>query len=117
MLLDSLEFTYATPSTMGNVNVELLTGFWQRLELLPGAQVLPPSDDEVVVAALRGSTTRSGIAILIIDSIFPIIFDSAAAIRGPRLRIPAACRLYMFGAASLLPIVGLLMIWPSRTRQ
>ena len=92
---------------MGNVNVEELVGFSHTAELLSGAHVLPESDDElVVVAALRGSTTRFGTAILIIDSILPIIFDSAAAIRGPNLTIPAACRLSMFGEASLLPIVG-----------
>lgn len=106
MALDILESTYATPRIIGIENAPLLTGFWQILELLPGAQVLPPTDDEVVVAALRGSTTLFGTAILIIDSILPIIFDSAAASRGPSLTISATCRLSMFGEASLLPING-----------
>ena len=92
---------------MGNVNVEELVGFSHTAELLLAEHVLPESDDElVVVAALRGSTTRFGTAILIIDSILPIIFDSAAAIRGPNLKIPAASGLSMFGKTSLSPIVG-----------
>lgn len=90
------------------MNVEELTGFWQAAELLPAAQVLEEPEDELVVAALRGSTTRFGTAILIIDSILPIIFDSAAAIRGPKPTISAAARrLSMFGGeATQLPAVG-----------
>jgi hypothetical protein len=99
--------TYATPRMIGNVNVDELVGFSHAAELLLGAQVLPPSTDElVVVAALRGSTTRVGTAILIIDSILPTISDSAAASRGPNLTIFAACRTSMFGEPSPLPNVG-----------
>jgi hypothetical protein len=48
---------------MGKVKVDWLTGFSHSAELLLAAQVLPPSEDElVVVAALRGSTTRFGSA-------------------------------------------------------
>jgi hypothetical protein len=85
-----------------------LIGFSQAAELLFAAQVLEESEDElVVVAALRGSTTRFGTAILIMDSILPIIFDSAAATRGPNLTISATRRPSMFGGeASQLPIVG-----------
>lgn len=91
---------------IGNVNVDWLVGFSHSAELLLAAQVLPPFEDElVVVAALRGSTTLFGTAILIIDSILPIIFDSAVAIRGPSLTIFAACTLSMFGEANRLPIV------------
>jgi hypothetical protein len=65
--------------------------------LLLAAQVLPPFEEElVVVAALRGSTTLFGTAIFIIDSILPIMFDSAAAIRGASLRIFASSALFMF---------------------
>jgi hypothetical protein len=96
--------TYTIPRMIGNVNVDELTDFWHLAEVSLAAQVL---EDElvVVVAALRASTTLSGTARLITDSILPIMFDSAAAIRGPSLLIFAAC-LSMPGAAILLPIVG-----------
>jgi hypothetical protein len=98
--------TYATPRMIGNVNVEELVGFSHTPELLFAAQVLPESDDELVEVALRGSTTRFGTAILIIDSILPIIFDAGVGTRGPNPTISAAGRLSIFGEASLLPIVG-----------
>lgn len=101
-----VDWTYATPRMIGNEKVEELVGFSQTPELLSAAQVLPESDDELVDVALRGSTTRFGTAILIIDSILPIIFVAGVATRGPNLTISAACRLSMFGEASLLPIVS-----------
>jgi hypothetical protein len=73
---------------MGSVKVDELTGFWHTAELLFAAQVLEESDDEaVVVAALRGSTTRSGTAMFIIDSIMPTAsaLATGAGIRGPSL--------------------------------
>lgn len=71
---------------MGNVNVDELVGFSHTPELLPGAQVLPESDeDEVVVSALRATTTRSGIAKFIIDSILSIGTRAAILMRGPSL--------------------------------
>ena len=88
---------------IGIVNVDELTGFWHLAELSLAEQVL--DEDELdVVAALRGSTTLSGTAILIIDSILPIMFRSAAAIRGPSLSIFAAY-LSMVAEANPLPIV------------
>jgi hypothetical protein len=54
---------------MGKVKVVELTDFSQALTpQLP----VDPAEDEVEVAAWRGSTTRFGTAILIIDSILPI---------------------------------------------
>ena len=81
--------TYATPRIIGIVNVDELTGFSHCAELLPAAHVLP-EDELDVVAALRGSTTLSGTAILIIDSILPIMSRSVAAIRAPSVTILTA---------------------------
>lgn len=92
--LYELNCTYATPRMIGRVNVDELVGLSHSAELLFAAQVLDELE-LVVVAALRGSTTLSGTAILIIASILPIIFDSAGAIRGPSLTIFAASALSM----------------------
>jgi hypothetical protein len=61
------------------VNVDEPTGFSHALELSP--------DGHELVAALCLSTTRFGTAMLIIDSIRPIIFDPTRGIRGPSLAI------------------------------
>lgn len=60
-------YTYATPRIMGSVKVESPTGFSQAL----APQLLVASDDEEVESA-RASSTRSGTAMLSIDSILPI---------------------------------------------
>ena len=91
---------------IGSVKVELLVGFSHALELLSAAHVLLESDDELVDVALRASTTRFGTAILITESILPIIFVAGVMTRGPNLTISIARRLSMFGEASPLPIVG-----------
>lgn len=117
MGLNVFDCTYATPRMIGRVNVELLVGFSHAPELLSDAQVLPESDDELVDVALRGSTTRFGTAILSIESIRPIIFVAGVTTRGPSLIISAACILFMFGEASLLPIVGLARTWARAGRR
>ena len=98
-------WTYTTPRMMGNVYVPEPSDFSHGPELLPGAQVLEESDDELVVVALRASTTRLDTAKLIIDSILPIIFVAGVATRGPSPTTSAPRRLSMLGEeASLLPI-------------
>ena len=92
---------------IGSVKVELLVGFSHALELLSAVHVLLESEDELVDVALRASTTRFGTAILITESILPIIFVAGVMTRGPNLTISAARRLSMFGEASLLPICRL----------
>ena len=77
---------------MGNVNVELLTGFSQRLESEFALQeVAEAVEEEVVVESCRGSTTRFGTAIFMIDSILPS--GSVTGIRGPNMTGCAARRL------------------------
>ncbi len=63
----AIQSTYATPSTMGIVNEEELTGFSQAFA--PHELV---DSDEDVVSVLRASITRFGTAIFAIDSISPI---------------------------------------------
>ena len=75
---------------MGIVKVDELTGFSHDPESLLAAQVLEESDDEAVdVAVLRGSTTRFGTAIFMIDSITPTCSVCAigTAVRAPSLTI------------------------------
>jgi hypothetical protein len=105
--------TYATPRMMGSVNVEELVDFSHGPELLSAAQVLPESDDELVDVALRGSTTRFGTAILIIDSILPIIFVAGVATRGPNLTISSACRLSMVGRGKPVANCRFVRTWAS----
>jgi hypothetical protein len=52
---------------MGKVKVDEVTGFSQALS----PQLLVDSEEDVVVDAERGSTTRFGTAMFIIDSILP----------------------------------------------
>lgn len=70
--------TYATPNTMGKVYVELVMGFSHAF----APQLLAAS---VEVGSARGSTTRSGTAMFMIDSILPIA--SGVGILGPNLAI------------------------------
>jgi len=62
-----IQSTYATPSTIGTVNEEELTGFSQAFA--PHELVDSDEDD---VSVLRASITRFGTAIFGIDSIVPI---------------------------------------------
>ena len=67
--------TYATPRMMGRVKVDEVTGFSHAL----GPQLLVASaDEDVVVAAERGSMARSGMAMFAIDSILPTFCGTRA---------------------------------------
>jgi hypothetical protein len=70
---------------MGMVKVDVLTGFSQLLA--PQLLVVESAEEDVVVDALRGSITRSGTAMFIIDSILPKICGARAV----NLTIFAGC--------------------------
>jgi len=100
------KYTYATPRTIGSVNVDEPTGFSQAAELLLAAQVLEESEDEavvveseelVVVADGGLRATRLGSAKSIIESIPSIGSGSAVGIRGPNLTILGNCLVSILG--------------------
>jgi hypothetical protein len=69
---------------IGRVNDEFVWDVSQAFA--PQLEVLLDADEvEVEVSALRASTTRSGIAKFIIDSILSIGSGSAMGMRGPNL--------------------------------
>lgn len=88
--------TYATPSAIGKVNVDSLTGFSQAFA--PQLPVELAADD---VVESRTAIVRSGRTLCIAEAILPIA--SPTGIRRPSLTISPICAFSIINDASQVP--------------